>query len=64
MTKAGYNPEGLADVFRLLKAQGGSKPPPFLSDHPADAARIQRIDDKIKADSRTYKHQIALPWAK
>jgi predicted Zn-dependent protease len=64
MTKAGYNPEGLADVFRLLKALPGGKPPPFLSDHPADNARIQRIEDKIKADKNSYRPQTPLPWSR
>lgn len=63
MTKAGYNPEGMANVFRLLKSLPGSKPPEFLSDHPADASRIKRIEDKIKADKRTFPPQTPLPWA-
>jgi predicted Zn-dependent protease len=64
MTRAGYNPEGLADVFRLLKSLPGSKPPPFLSDHPADNSRIQRIEDKIKKDAHHYPPQIPLSWAR
>ncbi|HTQ09940.1 MAG TPA: M48 family metalloprotease, partial [Fimbriimonadaceae bacterium] len=36
MVKAGYNPEGLADVFRLLKSMPGDKEPAFLADHPTD----------------------------
>jgi len=64
MLKAGYNPEGLADVFRLLKSIPGDKPPPFLSDHPADNARIQRIADKIKQENRKFHPQIPLPWAR
>src|ERR1044072_679897 len=34
MIKAGYNPEGMADVFQVLKTSGGGKPPPFLSSRP------------------------------
>lgn len=64
MTKAGYNPTGLADVFRLLKALPGEKPPPFLSDHPADDARIKRIENKIHADTNPYPPQKPLSWAK
>lgn len=64
MKKAGYNPEGMADVFRLLKALPGEKPPPFLSDHPADNSRIQRVTDKIKADKTTYPPQKPLPWSR
>ncbi|HVT14222.1 MAG TPA: M48 family metalloprotease [Fimbriimonadaceae bacterium] len=64
MIKAGYNPEGMADVFRLLKSIPGSKPPPFLSDHPADNQRIQRIEDMIHRGGRKYKPQIPLPWSR
>lgn len=62
MVKAGYNPQGMADVFAILKASGGSKPPPFLSSHPADASRIKRIEDKIKKEGRSFPAQKPLPW--
>src|SRR5579862_483972 len=62
MIRAGYNPEGLADVFRLLRSIPGEKPPAFLSDHPADNARIQRIADKIKQTGRIFAPQVPLPW--
>lgn len=62
MVKAGYNPNGMADVFRLLKSLGGSKPPEILSTHPDDGKRIQRIEGKIKDMNRSYPPQIPLPW--
>jgi beta-barrel assembly-enhancing protease len=64
MVKAGYNPEGLADVFRLLKSLPGSKPPPFLSDHPADASRIKRIEDRVHSSGRAFPSQRPLPWSR
>jgi beta-barrel assembly-enhancing protease len=64
MVRAGYNPEGLADVFRLLKSLPGSKPPPFLSDHPADSARIKHIEDRIHKEGRTFPSQRPLPWSR
>lgn len=55
MVKAGYNPEGMAQVFQILRdsAKGG-KPPEFLSTHPDDKNRINRIEDKIKKSGKTY----------
>lgn len=49
MTTAGYNPEGMADTFRLLASLGEKgAPPEFLSDHPNDKHRIENIESKIK----------------
>src|SRR5688572_2681558 len=58
MVKAGYNPQGMADVFQILRdsAKGG-KPPEFLSTHPDDKGRISRIVAKIENSNRTYASQ-------
>lgn len=64
MVKAGYNPEGMADVFRILKAAGGNKGPEWLSTHPADANRIKRIEDRAAKMPRTSAPQRRLPWAR
>lgn len=53
MTAAGYNPEGMADVFRMLGSLGG-KTPEFLSDHPSDKNRVKRIEDLAKKSGKTY----------
>jgi beta-barrel assembly-enhancing protease len=65
MVKAGYNPTGMANVFRMLERQSkGGKPPEFLSDHPSDRARISRIEKKIDASGRSFPAQRPLPWAR
>lgn len=53
MTAAGYNPQGMADVFRMLGSLGG-KQPEFLSDHPSDKNRVNRIEDLAKKSGKTY----------
>lgn len=53
MTKAGYNPQGMADVFRMLGSLGGSQPE-FLSDHPSDKNRVKRIEDLAKKSGKSY----------
>ena len=58
MIKAGFNPQGMVDVFQMLKdSESGGKTPEFLSDHPSDDKRIDRIRDKIAEDSRRFPPQ-------
>lgn len=66
MVKAGFNPEGMAQVFRMLAAeQKGGAPPEFLSDHPSDKHRIDRIEKMIKDLKIVFPAQIPLPeWPK
>lgn len=58
MVRAGYNPQGMADVFQILRdSSRGGKPPEFLSTHPDDKGRISRIVAKIENSKRTYASQ-------
>jgi predicted Zn-dependent protease len=63
MVKADYNPQGMVDVFKILKAAGGSKAPEILSSHPTDDARIRRMEEKAKTLPGNFKSQRPLPWA-
>ncbi len=56
MSNAGYNPQGMVDVFKLLQAQGG-KMPEFFSDHPDDKNRIKRLEDRIRSDRGRFLAQ-------
>ena len=53
MTDAGYNPQGMADVFRMLGSLGG-KQPEFLSDHPSDKNRVSRIEKLGTKSGKSY----------
>jgi predicted Zn-dependent protease len=45
MARAGYDPhQALAFWKRMLRASTGKEPPEFLSDHPSDAHRVERIE--------------------
>lgn len=45
MTQAGYKPQALTDVMRILEtASGGSRQPEFASSHPSPANRVQQIE--------------------
>lgn len=61
MTAAGYNPEGMADVFRMFERQkSGGSTPAFLADHPSDASRVSRIEGMIRDSNRSYPPQTPL----
>jgi predicted Zn-dependent protease len=57
MAMAGYDPN-LAVPFwqRMSSMNTGQKPPEFLSDHPADATRIQDIQKELPEANKYYKH--------
>lgn len=46
MYKAGYDPQAMADFFKLLASEGGDGPQ-FLSDHPNPGNREQAIQQEI-----------------
>ncbi|MEP6512454.1 MAG: M48 family metallopeptidase [Parafilimonas sp.] len=52
---AGYNPEEAIPFWTRMANLGGSKPPVFLSDHPADADRIQKLKELMPEALTYYK---------
>jgi predicted Zn-dependent protease len=56
MARAGYDPhQALAFWQRMLRAGKGKEPPEFLSDHPSDAHRVERIRGWLPEAERAYK---------
>lgn len=62
MTKAGFNPQGIVDVFRMLQSQGGSRGPEFLSTHPDPGNRVKKLQAKVDALRGVYPPPTPLPF--
>lgn len=59
MAKAGYDPRAAKDLWlRMAKAsEGKQRPPEFLSTHPAEATRIERIEKWLPEALAHYKQK-------
>ena len=58
MARAGYDPhQAVAFWKRMERASKGHEPPEFLSDHPSDAHRVQRVEGWLPEAERAYT-----PW--
>jgi Zn-dependent protease with chaperone function len=55
MSDAGYNPIEMARFFEKLEAQGGSRAPELLSDHPNPGNRVNAVQEEIRGlPQRSY----------
>ena len=55
MAMAGYNPNGAVEFWQRMSQNAGAKPPEFLSTHPSDQSRIQKIKAEIPEAMKYYK---------
>jgi predicted Zn-dependent protease len=55
MAKAGYDPREAVPFWKRMNEKGGSRPPEFLSTHPAPETRIKDIEAKIPEAMKYYK---------
>lgn len=58
---AGYNPQGMVDVFKMFSEQGGGKPPEFMSTHPDDKKRVKRLEEMVLKSGRQFPAQRPMP---
>jgi predicted Zn-dependent protease len=55
MAKAGYDPREAVPFWQRMNEKGGSRPPEFLSTHPAPETRIKDIKSHIPEAMKYYK---------
>lgn len=55
MAKAGYDPREAIPFWQRMNEKGGSRPPEFLSTHPAPQTRISDIESHIPEAMKYYK---------
>jgi predicted Zn-dependent protease len=56
MAMAGYNPESAVAFWERMEAAGGAKPPEFLSTHPSDANRVNKIKAALPEAMKYYNN--------
>ena len=54
MAMAGYNPQSAVAFWERMEAAGGGAPPEFLSTHPADNTRINKIKAALPEAMQYY----------
>lgn len=55
MAMAGYDPREAPKFWQRMSAQGGAKPPEFLSTHPSDQTRIDDLNAYMDEALKYYK---------
>jgi metalloendopeptidase OMA1, mitochondrial len=56
MARAGYDPRQAVSFWkRMRRASNGREPPEFLSDHPSDAHRVERVQHWLPEAERAFK---------
>ena len=55
MAMAGYNPRGAPDFWERMNAEGGQRPPEFLSTHPHPENRIKNMEEHMQKALEYYK---------
>lgn len=55
MAMAGYDPHGAVTFWERMAQQGGAKPPEFLSTHPSDETRINKIKAELPEALQYYQ---------
>ena len=55
MAEAGYDPREAVELWRNFEALGGQRPPEFLSTHPSEGTRIERLQELMPEAMEVYR---------
>jgi predicted Zn-dependent protease len=55
MAKAGYDPREAVKLWQNFEAIGGQRPPEFLSTHPSEGTRIERLQELMPKALEIYQ---------
>lgn len=55
MARAGFDPRQSVNLWQNMAAEGGARPPEFLSTHPAPESRIQELRNKMPGAMDVYR---------
>ena len=55
MARAGYDPRAAVDLWRNMASAGGETPPEFMSTHPANETRIERLQSMLPRATAEYQ---------
>lgn len=55
MAMAGYDPESAIEFWQRMSSAGGAKPPEFMSTHPSDNNRINKIKAALPEVKKYYR---------
>jgi predicted Zn-dependent protease len=55
MAEAGYDPREAVDLWRNFEALGAERPPEFLSTHPSEGTRIERLQELMPEAMEVYR---------
>lgn len=55
MARAGYDPSAAVDFWKRMSAKSGGAPPEWLSTHPSDDTRIQRLQELLPEAQAVYR---------
>lgn len=61
MARAGFDPRQAIDLWENMANQGGSRPPEFLSTHPAPASRIKELRRGMPEAMQYYQQTSSRP---
>lgn len=56
MAQAGYDPSESIRLWERMGANGGAKPPEFMSTHPSDQTRIKNLSSNMKEAQAIYQN--------